>query len=483
MKITFITPPSLDYEKPAERTAGCTRVVYNMPNIYELTVAAILEKEGHEVRYRNFVLEDLSIDDSLDVVKVDDSDIYIFWTVNLSLFTDYSTAEYFRSWHRESSYCIFLGPGATYNFKYFLKRYTDFIIVRGEPEDTLKELMRLISAGEDWTGCKGITYLDKKTEKIVHTPTRPLITNLDELPFPAIHLIKDYTFYNPKLKVTPYMAMVTSRNCPFHCIYCVPSSLTFAREIEYKNNNDGKKPPIGFRSVENVIAEIDWLAGQGFKAIGFLDDNFIVNKKRLKAIGEALLKHQIVWGCQARVDAIDEEVASMLSQYNCKYVDLGVESFDAEILKYIKKGVTPEQNREAILLLKKHNVPVKLNILIGTSPLETKKTIKKTYKEAKKLKVDQIMFNIVSPFPGTEFYEMARENGWIRGGMYIPTDVQRNSILNYPELTHKQMEKLLFRNNLKFFLSPGFIRRNLFAFSSFDEFKANLKALKIKLFG
>ncbi|MCD8287536.1 MAG: hypothetical protein LUC18_01670 [Porphyromonadaceae bacterium] len=104
-------------------------------------------------------------------------------------------------------------------------------------------------------------------------------------------------------------------------------------------------------------------------------------------------------------------------------------------------------------------------------------------RKAKKLKVDQVMFNIVSPFPGTEFYEQAKKNGWIEGGEYVPTDVQRDSILSYPHLSSTQMERLLFRNNLRFFLSPSFIWQNIRKFSSFKDFRIALKALKIKLFG
>ena len=214
-----------------------------------------------------------------------------------------------------------------------------------------------------------------------------------------------------------------------------------------------------------------------------MDDNFIVTEKRLQAIGEALKKHGIIWGCQARVDAITENTAAMLKEYDCKYVDLGVESFNNDILKYIKKGITEAQIYEAIALLKRYDVPVKLNILIGTSPLETKETIRETLRKAKALKVDQVMFNIVSPFPATEFYELAKTNGWIEGGEYVPTDVQRNSILNYPNLSSKQMEQLLFWNNFQFFLSPAFIWHNIRKFSSFREFRAAAKALWIKLFG
>ncbi len=481
MKITFLTPPALDGHKPAERTAGCTRVVYDMPNIYELTVAAVLEKEGYSIYYKNFVLENASAEECFDFLEKDNSDCYVFWSVNLSIPTDCKVQNHIKKVNPDA-FCIFLGPGATYFSSYFLSGGNS-VVVRGEPEETIKELASIIKSKNDWTNIRGISFLDSVSGNIVSNPPRPLIPNLDELPFPAIHFIERHSFFNPKLKVSPYMSMVASRNCPFHCIYCVPSSLTFAREIEYKNHNNGKKPPIGFRSEENVIAEIEYLASKGYKAIGFMDDNFIVTKKRLKAIGDTLKKHGITWGCQARVDAIDEDIARMLQEYNCRYVDLGVESFDPEVLKYIKKGITPEQIHESIVLLKKYNVPVKLNILIGTSPLETEESIKNTFREAKKLKVDQIMFNIVSPFPGTEFYDLAKANGWIEGGEYIPTDVQRNSILNYPSLSSAQMEKLLFRNNLLFFLSPGFIKRNIASFSSFKEFKSALKALKIKLFG
>lgn len=481
MKLTFITPPSFDSHKPAERTAGCTRLVYNMPNIYELTVAAIMEKEGYDVRYNNFVLDNGSKEDCLAFIEKDDSDCYFFWSVNLSIPTDIQVQNYIYK-KKPNAYCLFLGPGGTFFTHSFLTN-NKAIVVRGEPEYTVKEVIHCLAVNENWKTTSGISYYDDSSKEIINNPTRPLIKNLDELPFPAIHFIEKYAFSNPKLKVSPYMAMVTSRNCPFKCIYCVPSSLTFAREIEHKKENQGKKPPVGFCSPANVVVEIDELAAKGYKAIGFMDDNFLVTSERLRIIGEALKRNRMVWGCQARVDAINENVAAMLKEFDCRYVDLGVESFNDEILRYIKKGITEKQIYEAIALLKKYQIPVKLNILIGTSPIETTETIKDTLRKVKKLKVEQVMFNIVSPFPATEFYDLAKENGWIEGGEYSATDVQRNSILNYPNITSKQMEKLLFKNNLRFFLSPGFVWRNLKKFSSFNDFKIALKALKIKLFG
>lgn len=482
MKITFIVPPSFDCKQPAERSAGCTRVVYPMPNIYELIVAAVLEQDPENVViYKDFVYDKTSKSDFIKYIQTDNSDAYIIWSVNLSIETDLEAIKIIRSNRIGSPIpkIIILGPGGTYFSSKFLIDEGIFV-VRGEPEETVEQLFKKFNKKEDISEIRGISYL-RKDGQIQNNPSRMPIKDIDNLPFPARHLLKQ-TFHNPKLKLSPYTTLLTSRNCPYKCIYCVPSSLTFAREIEFRKD-ENRKPPISFRSAENVESEIKMLANQGYKAIGFIDDNFIWNEKRTKELTDILKKYNISWGCQARVDAITEPIAQMLGESNCKYVDLGIESFNDEILKYIKKGITSEDIYRAINLLKKYNVPVKLNVLIGSSPLETKETVKHTLKEAKKLNVDQVMFNIVSPFPGTEFYNICKENGWLKNGEYKPTDVQRESILELPNLTSKEMEKLLFKNNLKYFLSPKFIIKQIKKYKSISEFKHSIHALKIKLFG
>lgn len=476
MKVCFLIPPEPVAETPAERSAGCTRVVYPMPNLYELTVAALIEANGFEVKYVDLTATG---GDLLDFVRGDRSDVYVIWSVNLSRDADFAAREAILAL-KPGSKIVFLGPGATYFPKLYL---TDrrVIIARGEPEMTLLELLQHLEQGRDYSGLQGLTLLND-AGGIVRNPARPLMTDLDSLPFAARHLLGSQEFHNPKLKVAPYTTMLTSRNCPFHCIYCVPSSLTFARELDFRADH-GRKPPISFRSVESVEKEIAHLAAQGYKAIGFVDDNFIWNEERTAGICKALKKHGMLWGCEARVDAITEPIARMLGESGCTYVDLGVESFNDEILKFIRKGITSAQIEQAIRLLQKYNVPVKLNILIGTSPLETKQTLRETLRKAMAMNVDQVMFNIISPFPGTEFYKMAKENGWIEGGEYTPTNVQRTSILRYPHLSSEDMERALYRFNLRFFLSPCIVWRHVRKFRSFKEFRHAFKALRIKLFG
>ncbi len=480
MKVTFVTPPVLDGKRPAERSAGCTHVVYPMPNIYELTVAAVVEQmPSFEVTYRDFSSRH---DDSdwRKWLQHDNSDVYMVWMVNLSLHNDLMATAIAHDLRPDCT-VVFLGPGATYFIRKALAHPRN-IVVRGEPEATVEHLLQALASDNALDTVDGISYLDDGGQVVNNRP-RALITDLDSLPFPARHLLEGRTFRNPKLKSDGYTTMVTSRNCPFHCIYCVPSSLTFAREIEYRKHNDGRKPLITKRSLDNIEAEVAMLHEQGYKAIGLVDDNCIWDEERTRGLCDIMARHGMSWGCQARVDAITPAIAAMLASSGCRYIDLGVESFNDEILAYIKKGITSQQIYDAIATLKEHGVPVKLNILIGCCPLETRDTVAHTLSEAKRLKVDQVMFNIVSPFPGTEFYQMCKENGWLKTGAYEPTDVQRNSIVNFPHLTARDMERALQRNNISYFLSWHFITTHISRFKSWSEFMHAARALKIKLLG
>ena len=477
LQVCFLVPPVLIGEHPAERSSGCTRVVYPTPNIYELQVAACVEQH-HAVSYVDCVNRGISMPDFIEQIQAHPADVYVMWTVNLSVQND---VEVTRRIHAvcPNAWVLLMGPGASwFHQECLIDEHT--IVVHGEPEMTVMEWLERIDKGDDWRTTDGISYIEKGTRH--RNKMRALMKDLDALPMPARHLVSDIIYRNPKLKKTPYTTMVTSRNCPFQCIYCVPSSLTFAREIENKEYHH-RKPPISFRSPEKVAEEIRQLAQEGIQAIGFMDDNFIWNESRTAAICAVMRETGIIWGCQARVDAITEPIAQLLGTSNCQYVDLGVESFNDDILAYIHKGITSAQIYDAIHLLQKYHVPVKLNILIGTSPLETKQTIKDTIRRAKQLHVDQLMINIVSPFPGTQFYHMALENGWLKDGVYTPTDVQRESILNYPQLSNKEMEHLLFVSNLSYFLSPRFIWKQLRRFHSWTDFTHALRSLKIKLFG
>lgn len=481
MRVTFLTPPSFAHPQPAERSAGCTRVVVPTPNIYMLTLAATIRRDTKaEVTLRDFTSGRRCTSRFSHFAQTPDCDCIIIWSVNLSLDDDLRAISLIRR-QKPVLPVIYAGPAPTFApHNYLLDHHT--FVLRGEPELTACELLTALDNGTSVASIPGLSWLDNDG-KIHNNPSRPLNRHLDDLPFPARDLVSHRCYHNPKLKTGPYTTAFTSRNCPFHCIFCVPSSLSFAREIEYRQSHNDSKPPVGFRSIASIDAEMSHIASHGYRAIGFMDDNFIVSEQRTAQICHIMRRHNLVWGCQARADAITPEIASALAQGGCRYVDIGVESFDDRILAYIRKGETADQILQAVNLLSAAGISVKLNVLIGSSPLETPKTIADTLRQVRRLPADQVMINIVSPFPGTEYYRLCLENGWLLGGRYIPTDVQRHSILQLPHLSARQMERLLFIHNLRYFLSPRFISRHIGRFTSPSEFIAALKSLKLKLFG
>jgi len=348
-------------------------------------------------------------------------------------------------------------------------------VARGEPEYTMLELVKALEAKSNINGIKSVSF--RASDEIIHNANREPIEDLDSLPFPARHLLEERdVYYNPKLGMRPFTAVCTSRGCSYRCIYCVPSSLSFSRELEYKHHL-GKKPPVRKRSPENIIEEFKLLKSQGYKAVNVQDDQFVWGEERTVKICEGIRNLDIVWGCSARSDHLTEPIVKAMAEAHCKFIDLGVESFNQEILDYVKKDIDVKKNEEAIALVKKYGINAKINIMFGASPLETMDTIKRNMEEVKRLKVDQVMYNIANPFPGTDFYKIAKENKLFVYGDYKPVNVAKEANIAYPHLGKTDLEKAVRRANFEFFLTPRFILKNVRRLGSLDSLKAMFRKL------
>ncbi|MBM4054004.1 MAG: radical SAM protein [Planctomycetes bacterium] len=471
MKITFLVPPPIDGNVP-ERVAGCAYLLYYVPNIFLLSAAAVLEKSGFEVRYIETTIKKWDRGHFLSFLKEDLSDVYSIYSVNLSQETDMQALQDIRR-IRGDVPVIFFGPAPSDRPAEFVADAHTYV-VRGEPEYTMRELIQALNTRSGIHGIKSVSFYNNE---IVHNATREPIENLDVLPFPARHLLEEKDiYYNPKLGMRPFTAVCTSRGCSYRCIYCVPSSLSFSRELEYKHYFD-KKPPVRKRSPENIIEEFTLLKSQGYKAVNVQDDQFVWGEERTVKICEGIKDLGIVWGCSARSDHLTEPIVKVMAAAHCKFIDLGVESFNQEILDYVKKDIDVKKNEEAIKLVKKYGISAKINIMFGASPLETTETIKKNMEEVKRLKVDQVMYNIANPFPGTDFYRTAKDNNLFVYGDYKPVNVAKEANIAYPHLSKTDLEKAVRRANFEFFLSPRFILKNIRRLGSFDSLKAMFRKL------
>ena len=262
--------------------------------------------------------------------------------------------------------------------------------------------------------------------------------------------------------------MLTSRGCPYTCKFCVPNSLSFSREIDYKASH-AHKPMYATRSAEKVIEEFVHLKKSGYGAISIIDDEFAIDTQRVLAICDGIKHLSMKWGCLARADTLDEEIIQAMSAAGCQYIDVGVESFSQDVLDDSGKQLDASQIEDVVALCKKHNVFLKLNILFGSSPLESKETIQATLRRLRSIKPQAVMFSICNPFPGTHYYKQAKQEGWFVKATTIQLMCKKESTISLPHISNKELEKLCHHANVMFFLNPGFVIRNLFAIKSFKE--------------
>jgi anaerobic magnesium-protoporphyrin IX monomethyl ester cyclase len=268
--------------------------------------------------------------------------------------------------------------------------YVD-IVVRGEGEETLLELYDSIKNGRSLSDIKGISY--KIGNAIRHNVARPLICDLDIVPcFP--YKLFDCAKYNLGF-------VVTSRGCPYNCIFC---SQRLISGRQYR-----------FRSCERVIEEVDLLVnGLNQQNIAFLDDDFLINKNRVRTLCEAIVKNKFnlktEFGCQTRADSVNQEVLDYLRRAGFTFIGLGLETGSERLMKLIDKKESVENNIKAVKLIKGMGFKVNASFLFAL-PTETVQERLKTYIIAKKLRLDYAKFNNVVPYPGTKLFEMAKKEG------------------------------------------------------------------------
>ncbi len=486
MKVTFLNPPSIKGLRVPERVFGCTYGLYPIPNIFVLTYAAVLEETGHDVRVVDAPVEGWSERDLVDFLMHDDSEAYVFYSVNLSKKIDQETTRLIRKFRGKDVPVIFTGPGPSYQpyaEDFLLDRHC--YVLRGEVDFALWELVEKLEHGVDISNVLGLSWIANGSVR--HNPPPPLIRNLDILPFPARHLIKRELYYNPKLGDRPFTAMLTQRGCPYRCKFCVPNALSFSRKLQFRFWTGKPVPPMGYRSPAKVIEEFKMLESDGYKTLTVIDDEFILQKRRTMEILEGIKGIKIRWSCLARADyLIDREVVRALAEANCVSVDIGAESFVQKILDDMRKHLKVETIEKAVKNLKDFGIEPKLNILFGASPLETEATIRYTIKKTIELKPGVVMFNIANPFPGTEFYEDAKKNGWFVFGDYVPVDVQKESIISYPHLPKKRLEYLTKLANFKYYANPKLLWSHLRRFhdpialwKSFKSFLKKFRGFKV----
>ena len=316
---------------------------------------------------------------------------------------------------------------------------------RKEFDYTCKE----VAEGRPMETISGLSF--KKEGKIIHNPERELIHNMDELPWVADVYKRDLDIekYFIGYLMHPYVSMYTGRGCPAQCTFCL-----------WPQTIGGHKYRV--RSAENVAAEMAHMK-QIFpqvKEFFFDDDTFTANLPRAREIAKKLAPMGLTWSCNSRAN-LEYDTIKYMKDSGLRLFLVGYESGNDETLKRIKKGVTTDEMRRFTKSCHKAGVVIHGTFILGL-PIETQETIEQTINFAQELDVFSLQVSLAAPYPGTELYEMAKQNGWFvkkDKTDILHGDGLQQSTLEYPGLDKDEIFEAVDRFYRSYYLRPGPILR------------------------
>lgn len=398
---------------------------FNIPPIGLGYVAALLEKDGHQISIIDFAF---STKEEIQGLLNSDFDLFGFSVTTFEMKEAVRFLNKIKEFNKKAI-IVFGGPHVSsvedqiMNFKNI-----DYAVV-GEGEFTMLELARLLEQYDKFPPperlkeVKGLIY--KEDVRIIKNEPRDLISNLDSLPFPAYHLLNVYRY--------PHYAISTSRGCPFNCVFCY--SQTFGKKWRARN-------------AKNVLDDIEFLMDRfPRKPIHFCDDNFTLDRKRVEAICDGIInrKLRIGWSTSGvRADGLDIDLLKKMKDSGCFNIGLGIESFDAEVLENIQKGENADSIINAILMCQEVGLDIYPQFMIG-NPGDNFRKVKKTIKLARKLNIfTTSTFNMATPYPKTKLWDYVEKHGrWLDRNSENYNHFSFMPVFETPEFTAKEKAKAM----------------------------------------
>ncbi|OGA55147.1 MAG: B12-binding domain-containing radical SAM protein [Betaproteobacteria bacterium RIFCSPLOWO2_12_FULL_62_58] len=341
-------------------------------------------------------------------------------------------------------------------------------VVTGEGEHTVVEILDRLAARRGLEGVLGVAF--RQGERIIKNPPRPLIEDLDALPFPARALLEGAERCPPPpatYRRTPVATMITSRGCDRRCLFC------FQIDRERKAGRRG----VRLRSVANVLLEIESCLKQGYREIKFLDDSFAADYDRAMQICQAIRARRLdfTWFASACVNQVDKPLLQAMKDAGCWAILMGAESGVQKNLNTLRKACTLDQIRQAVRAAKEVGLQVSTPFLFGI-PGETFADGLKTIEFAIELDPDLTNFHCLTPFPGTDLHDRCEKYGrrsseladyTYQGAAFAPYTMTREEI--------QQLRQLAFR---RFYSRPAFLLRRLLQVRSLREVRIAARGLK-----
>jgi anaerobic magnesium-protoporphyrin IX monomethyl ester cyclase len=436
MKVLFVNPP---------QTASKYKFMGVIaPPLGIAYMAGVLQENNIDVEILDATAEDMDFKDVEKELLKRKPDLVALTALTPTIGRALETAQVVKE-TLPDSIVVMGGYHPTFNFIETLEDENIDIVIRGEGEYIMLNLVQALENQSSLHDVKGIVFEDKNSKEIVVNPEAPLIQDLDELPFPALNLLpmKKYRLLDMDTHMT---TMITTRGCPMQCSFCSSAAM------------HGKK--IRERSVENIVDEIEYLkTNYDIDTIAFMDDTFTLKKRKVMAICDEILKRniEIMWGCTSRVDTLDEKLLKKMKEAGCITIFIGVESADQQQLDNMCKNTTIAKIENAFKIAHKLKIRTIASVALGM-PGDTKEIMNKTVKFVHKLKPNYAIYSLATPYPGTRFYKEAFEKNlikikdWSKYTLITP-------ILETIDCSLNDMRKIQAKAFMKFYLRPHYIIR------------------------
>lgn len=476
MKVFFVNPPfKAEHGKFARenRSAAITRSGTLYYPLWLIYAAAICERDGFEVEFLDAPATPLDYDEAFSYINEhgEGTKLFVIDTSTPSIYSDIAFADALKSLYPEA-FVMLVGthPSALPEETLENSQVVDAVAMH-EFDYIVRDVARALEAGDDPFQVPGLAWCDENRSVTVNEPY-PFITDLDEIPFAAEFVKKhlderDYFF---AASAYPEIQIFTGRGCPARCTFCV-----------YPQTMHGHKYRL--RSAQNVVDEFEYIADNfpDVKEVVIEDDTFTIKKDRVVEICELLIERglnkKLRWLCNARVN-LDYDTMVLMKKAGCHLIIPGIESGSQEILNNIRKGTTLAQVEQYMSDAKRAKIKVHACYMVGNKG-ETKETMQQTLDLAMRLKADTAQFYPLLPFPGTEAYRWAKENGYIKGDYsdYVKEDGTINCLLELPEISADEMVQFCDDARKKYYWRPGYILHRLrVGLTDPEDLKRSIKA-------
>jgi radical SAM superfamily enzyme YgiQ (UPF0313 family) len=450
LKVALVYPPY----GPVRNEPGIKTVKENygiFPSLSLLYVAGILESADCEVLFIDAHAEELSLEETVARLNAFGPD-YVGYTITTYLF--FQTMDWVSSIREKVDVPTIVGGVHLSIYPRETLGYASIdYAVTGEAERSLPEMLSALVKGDDLSAVRGIAFRRKDGEIIV-TP-KAADCDVDEAPFPARQLIDNSLYYSFISKYKNFSCFITSRGCPYKCIFC----------------EQGSKP-FRARSPMNVVDELELCHHEyGIREFDFFDSSFTIRKDRVIAICDEIKRRKldIIWAARTRVDCITDDVLKSMKSAGCTRIYYGIESGNREILATLKKSTSLEMYHDVVKRTRAHGIHTFGYFMIG-NPYETDATIRQTIRLALSLDLDYAQFSKVTPMPATEMYTLLlKETGRDYWREHIVSGVDDDIPRPLCDLTDKEIQRWTRLAYLRFYYRPSYVARAMGRMKSVEE--------------